>query len=264
MKLTRNTLIAILLCGGALLAQMPPSFEVATVKPSKPGGGVTGSCHGTDSVYTPIQASIAPPLGRCVIHDARLSHLVNIAFRIGGMALIKSGPEWIARGDERFDVEAKAENPRNATEEQLLQMLQALLVERFQMKFHRDPIEVPGFAIVVAKNGPKLKATKSLDVATEFGGSSRGKPMPGTPTTLKVRKYSIARLAELLSAFGGMGPMVDKTDLKGEYDLFLSWDQEAGPTLAAAFREQLGLQLDRQKVQQSLFVIDSAHRPGAN
>src|SRR5437868_15368419 len=85
------------------------TFEVATVKPSAPGpNGVHGSCHGIDSVYTPGQADAAPPLGRCVIGDARLSHLVNIAWQMQTMGLIKSGPDWIAGGDERFDIQATA------------------------------------------------------------------------------------------------------------------------------------------------------------
>src|SRR5690242_13519283 len=54
----------------------PAAFEIASVKPSPPGpNGVHGGCHGVDSVYTPGQAAAAPPLGRCVIGDARLSHL---------------------------------------------------------------------------------------------------------------------------------------------------------------------------------------------
>src|SRR5262245_19788748 len=85
-----------------LVAQtLPLAFEVATVKPSPmSASGVTGGCHGIDSVYTPNQISSAPPLGRCVIHDARLAHMICIAFRIPAMNLIKSGPDWIQRGEE--------------------------------------------------------------------------------------------------------------------------------------------------------------------
>ena len=62
------------------------------------------------------------------------------------MDRIKSGPDWIAGGDERHDVEAKAEDPTKATEKQLLAMLQTLPVDRFQMKSRRETAEVPGFA----------------------------------------------------------------------------------------------------------------------
>lgn len=244
------------------------AFEVASVKPSPIGhGGVNGSCRGTDSRYTPGQASTAPPLGRCVIHDARLSHLVSIAFGIRAMDMIKSGPDWIARGDERFNIDAKVEDPSKATEAQLLKMLQALLVERFQMKYHLEPQEIPGLALTLGKGAPKLQATKSTEEGREFtsGGKDVFKPAPGAPTSIKMRKCSMAKLSDLLNMFSGTGnPVVDRTGLTGEYDFTLSWDENEGPTLATAIHEQLGLRLEATKVQQSLFVIDSAMRPAGN
>jgi uncharacterized protein (TIGR03435 family) len=176
--------------------------------------------------------------------------------------MIKSGPEWIARGLERFDVVAKAEDPSKATEQQLLTMLQAMLVERFQMKFHREPAEEPGFALIVAKNGPLLQLSKSPDAALSLG--AQGKPRPGEPVKLRARRYSMALLVRFLSTFGGKGPGVDKTGLDGLYDFTLSWDDDTGPTLSDALREQLGLRMEPQKVTISNFVIDSAQRPSEN
>jgi uncharacterized protein (TIGR03435 family) len=241
-----------------------PTFEVASVKRSAPGpNGVHGGCHGVDSVYTPGQAGAAPPLGRCVIGDARLSHLVHIAWKMQTMQLIKSGPVWIAGGDERFNVEAKAENPTTVTEKQLLAMLQALLIERFQMKFHREPSELPGFALTVAKGGSKLHESKSQD--EEFSsGRDQGKPALSQPVTINARRLSLQKLTDLLSSFGGRGPGIDKTGLQGVYDFTLMWDEDAGPTLDVALREQLGLRLESQKVPVAYFVIDSAQRPSAN
>ena len=242
----------------------PVTFEVASVKPAPPGpNGVHGGCHGIDSVYTPGQTAAAPPLGRCVIGDARLSHLVNIAWQMQMMQLIKSGPDWIAGGDERFNVEAKAENPTKVTEKQLLAMLQALLVDRFQMKFHREPAELPGFALTIAKNGPKLHESTDQDQGFNFG-RGQGKPVPGQPTTFNARRFSMQRLVDLLSTFGGRGPGIDKTGLQGVYDFTLMYDDDAGPTLDVALREQLGLRLEPQKVPVAYFVIDSAQRPSAN
>jgi uncharacterized protein (TIGR03435 family) len=240
-----------------------PSFEVASVKPAAIGGGVHGGCHGVDSVYTPGQVNAAPPLGRCVIGDARLSHLVSIAWGMQTMEMIKSGPDWIARGDERFNVEAKAENPSKATEEQLLDMLRSLLVERFQLKFHREPTERPGFALRVAKNGAKLQESARQDPDISFG-PGQGKPAPGRPAMFIAQRQSIGRLVDFLSTFGGRGPGVDETGLKGVYDFTLHWDDDAGPTLDVALREQLGLRIESQKVPVSYFVIDSAQRPSAN
>jgi uncharacterized protein (TIGR03435 family) len=71
-------------------------------------------------------------------------------------------------------------------------------------------------------------------------------------------------LANLLSGRGGKGPVVDKTGLQGAYDFTLSWDENAGPDLATALQEQLGLRLESQKVPVSYFVIDSAQKPTGN
>ena len=245
------------------VARAPLAFEVASVKPSRPGpNGVNGSCHGIDSVYTPGQKAGSPPLGRCVITDARLSHLVNIAWGLGTMQMIESGPDWIQRGIERYDVVAKAEDPAKTTEKQLLAMLQTMIVERFQMKYHRVPAETPGFALTIAKNGPILQASKSQD-ADLLLGNGQGKPAPGQPVSLKARRYSMAMLVRFLSTLGGQGPGIDKTGLDAVYDFTLSWDDDAGPTLPTALREQLGLRMEPQKVPISNFVIDSAQRPSA-
>jgi uncharacterized protein (TIGR03435 family) len=240
------------------------AFEVASVKPSRSGpNGVSGGCHGIDSIFTPAARAEAAPLGRCVINDARLAHLVNIAWGLDTMQMIESGPDWIQRGMERFDVVAKAEDPSKTTEQQLLSMLQNLLVERFQMKFHRRPEETSGFALTVAKDGPHLEVSKSEDSNLSLG-KGQGKPAPGQPVALRVRRFSMPMLVKYLSAFGGQGPGIDKTRLDGVYDFNLSWDDDAGPTLPTALREQLGLRMEPQKVPVSYFVIDSAQRPSAN
>ena len=233
------------------------TFEVASIKPATSGvNGVRGGCRGIDSAY----AADAPPLGRCVITDGRLSHLVGIAWDIT-MPMLKTGPDWIQRGDERFDVVAKAEYPAKTTEKQLLQMLQALLIERFQMKFHLESVQLPGFALRVAKGGSKLQPTKSEGSDISFGPGGK----PGSSAGMfKVRRCSTRELVRMLSLFGDRGPGVDRSDLAGLYDFTLTWDNEAGPTLETALREQLGLRMESAKVTTSYFVIDSAKRPSEN
>jgi uncharacterized protein (TIGR03435 family) len=250
-----------------MLAQAPLAFEVASVKPAVDGiNGVTGSCHGIDSIYGPNQKADAPSPGRCVIANARLSHLIDIAWDLRSMALLKSGQDWIARGDERFNIVAKAEEPGKATEEQLLTMLQTLLIERFQLKFHRETTEMPGFALTRAKTGAKLRESKSEKAGVTFSGEGVAikKPTPGRPLSLKARGYSMAMLVNLLSRVAERGPGIDKTGLDGVYDFTLSWDEDAGPSLSTALREQLGLRMESEKVPVSLFVIDSAQRPAEN
>ncbi len=243
----------------------PLAFEAASVKVAPDGrNGVRGGCHGINSVYTPQQRAEAAPLGRCVITDARLSHLIGIAYGVS-MLNLKTWPDWIQRGDLRFNVEAKAEDPSKTTEQQLLTMLQNMLVERFQLKFHYETAETAGFALLIAKNGPKLQPSRNDDTQLLFTspqGDAVLKPSPGQPVSMTARKVSIPALLSLLSAVGGRGPGIDSTGLTGEYDFKLAWDEVAGPDLSTALREQLGLRMEAEKVPVSTFVVDSAEKPG--
>jgi uncharacterized protein (TIGR03435 family) len=63
-----------------------------------------------------------------------------------------SGPSWLA--DQGFDIEAKV--PERTQKEQLNGMLQLLLEERFGLKVRRGTQTRQGFALVIAKDGPKL------------------------------------------------------------------------------------------------------------
>jgi uncharacterized protein (TIGR03435 family) len=237
-----------------------PRFEVASVKPSALTEGLRGGCRGIDSRYAPSQEAAAPPLGRCVITNARLSHLILIAWRLSDIQLLKSKPTWIARGSDRFAIEAKAEDPRTATEEQLLKMLQTLIIERFQLKFHREKVERAGFALKVGKKGfkPKHAAEETARRAGEGG-----KPLPGQPVTINAREYSMTKLAAILSGYGP-GPVVDQTGLTDFYSFRLSWDETAGPSLFSALQDQLGLRLEPRKVPVEYFIVDSAEKPSEN
>jgi uncharacterized protein (TIGR03435 family) len=89
------------------------------------------------------------------------------------------------------------------------------------------------------------------------------KPMKGRPAELRARRYTMARVADLLTQLSG-GPVVNQTGLDGVYDFTLSWNDEDGPTLTTAVQEQLGLRLQAQKVPVSLFVVESAQKPSGN
>jgi uncharacterized protein (TIGR03435 family) len=254
----------------AAQAPAPQTFEVATVKVSLSGGGIEGSCHGIDSTYPPGGDHAPPPLGRCVFTDARLGHLVNIAFGVRNMGWIRSSPDWATMGDVRFNIEAKCEDPARTTEAQLLEMLQALLIERFQMKFHRETVETTGQALVVGKNGPKLKPStgeqRSLKFETLVDNRPVAvfKPLLGKPIILHAQRQSMRTLATMLTQIGQVGPVADRTGLDGAFDYRLAWDAEAGPSLGSALQDQLGLKLEQHKVPVTYFVIDSAKKPSAN
>ncbi len=74
----------------------------------------------------------------------------------------------------------------------------------------------------------------------------------------------MSRLKDLIAFAGHIGPGVDRTGLAGLYDFTLSWNDEEGPSLASALRDQLGLELRREKVPVERFILDSAQKPSAN
>jgi uncharacterized protein (TIGR03435 family) len=243
----------------------PLRFEVASIRAAT-SGGYRGGCHGIDSKTHAEPDEAPPPLGRCVITGARLSHMIGTAFGVS-MQDLKTGPDWIQRGDLRFDLNARAEDPAKTTQKELLTMLQTLLIERFHLKYHYQTSEAAGFSLTVTKGGPKLQKSTSDQVETRFTtgeGEAVAKPVLGSAISLSVRKYSIPMLVNLLTRIGQSGPGVDKTDLGGEYDFTLSWDNEAGPTLATALRQQLGLQMKSEKAQVTIFVVDAAEKPTSN
>jgi uncharacterized protein (TIGR03435 family) len=190
-----------------------PTFEVASLKPTTSLSGVSGGCRGRDGHFgTPEAASI--PLGRCVITAARVSHLISIAYHLD-VNRVSGDPHW--SGSDRFDVEAKAESSV-ATLFELRQMLQQLLADRFKLKLQSYAREVPGFALVIAKNGPKLKEAQSSDESRLI--ASGGKVRKGNPdaspnlNTIIGSKASLEDLAELLSR-PARGEIIDKTGLRG-------------------------------------------------
>src|ERR1700733_3024983 len=172
-----------------LQAQPPLKFATSSVTRGRPDKGVKGGCHGTDSVFTPLQMMSAPPLGQCMITDARLSHLLMIAFGFRWIEPLIGGADWARNGGFRYNVEAKVSDPSSATEDQLLELLQKLLVDRFFIKYHREPGDASGFAIVVADGGPKLQPSKAAQPYAIFNQSA--------PATLSAQKYSMAMLAAL-------------------------------------------------------------------
>lgn len=260
MKFLAVALLAITLLTGQL------QFEVATIKPAAGTGGVRTTCHGIDSKFEPEDPGRRIPLGRCVITSGRLAHVMSFAY---GVDRVDGGPEWATTG-ERFDIEAKAEDPANTTEDQLKTMLQALLADRFRLKFHGETRELAGFALTVAEGGPKLQSTQSDTKRTDYGvettipNSTNRIPNRyelGTRLTLEAKRFSITDLIREIRKDAG-GPILDETGLMGLYDLKLTWD--AGVSLAGPFKNQLGLLLTPRKGPLKFLVIDSAEKPDGN
>jgi uncharacterized protein (TIGR03435 family) len=229
------------------------NFDVASIKASKGGNGTS---------------LLTDPAGKFTAENATLRAIITFAFGIRNFQ-ISGGPSWL--DSDRFDIVAKPEARSNPA--QVPQMVQSLLADRFKLKFHRETKEMPALALVVGKNGPKLKPTKPEDDAAR---PNRG--FQGGRGQLTALGADMASLATRLSAIVGR-PVIDRTALTGRFDFKLQWtpdnavqmrspdepvpDSEHGPSIFTAV-QQLGLKLESQKAPVEIIVIDSVEKPSAN
>ena len=233
-----------------------PAFEAATVKPHPDTGK-------RDRART-----IEP--GRLTFRDITLGELIAVAYDLKPYQL--SGPEWIVGRSSAvsFDVVATAGQPVPPAE--IHRMLQPLLAERFHLTFHRETRELPVFALLAAKGGPK---------AFEPGDDGPHVVSPTPDGGISFRNWTLDEFADWLSVLPGVGrPVLDRTGVPGTFsfhgNLFAMEkgaepaamkrafaDGDAAGTLRATLPDQLGLRLDPQKASIEILVIDRADRTPA-
>ncbi len=223
-----------------------PAFEVASVRPAGAGGGAG------------IEIT---PGGRFTATHVSLRALLN-AYGVRDFQIAQP-PAWF--DSQRYDVAAKAET--DVPEDSIKPMVQNLLTDRFQLKFHRESKEMQAYVLTVSKGGLKIAPLHT----TETGRVNR-KGMG----LIAGSKASMAQLAEALSDVALNGryildrPVLDRTELSGVYDFTWSWTPEAsapdlsGPSLFTALQEQLGLKLETRKAQVEILVIDHVEKASAN
>jgi uncharacterized protein (TIGR03435 family) len=246
-----------LLIVSALHAQ--PAFEVASIKPNTSG-------ERWESV-SPITG------GKLTAKNVTVGWLVKTAYRVEPFQ-IAGLPAWA--NSERFDVLARAADG-NATPEQIRQMIQTLLADRFQAAMHRENREQPIFSLVTAKNGPKLTKAKHDTCAESTmqnpcGGFRIANRSHMWGDVVTVKQFA----AELTYMMGRM--VVDKTGIAGLYYIDVSWTpehfgpepgtdvkpDEANGTLFTSVQEQLGLKLQSEKAAVETIVVDRISRPASN
>jgi uncharacterized protein (TIGR03435 family) len=227
------------------------AFEVASVKPSTPGGRGGG---------------IRPmPGGQTYIAtNVPLRLMIKVMYRLNDSQIV-GGTDWM--DTDRWDVDAKAERPSSV--DQLHEMFQTLLAERFKLRFHRERKELAAYALSVDKSGSKLKVSDSKE---PFDVPIKPGDQPGKSVGTRVpMEYLCFFLAQLLNV-----PVVDQTGLDAFYDFTLELPAPAplltpgpapaadGPDIFTALRQQLGLKLESRKAPVEVFVIDHVERPTNN
>lgn len=231
-------------------------FEVASVRPS--------SKNQADAA--PVALGLRMDGAQARIGALTLRDYIAMAYRIKSYQVV--GADWIA--NERFDVNAKL--PEGSTVDQIPGMIQSLLAERFALKFHREPRELPVYALVLGK--PPLKLADSPidpDASAPAGGvniSATGGAGGVTVNLGNGSSYTFAGgkfegkkiagrvLADVLERYADR-PILDATGLKGTYDFSFSVAPEDYQTLLIRAAVNSGVFLPPQ----ALRLLDNGGDP---
>jgi len=254
----------------------PIEFDVATFKINKSGG---------------VMPYLTIPVGGdgFTAQNRPFHDIIRYAFAKGrgGAYQISGQPSWV--DDDRYDIQAKVAvedlpewQKLNAVGQKVA--LQGFLIEYLKLKFHPDPTPHPYYALVVGKNGPKLKESKPDDsFKTPDGHTVTGTALALTgPFELTAQNCTLERFADLLTGYANRG-VLDKTGLPGAYNFVLHFDpipdprvpdgqgvpifaaspDAVTPVIISAVKE-LGLQIVPATGPMDGMVIDHIERPPDN
>jgi uncharacterized protein (TIGR03435 family) len=247
-----------------MAADAKPGFDVVTVKPSPPG--TQGKKIGFDG-------------RRFRLTGANLNDMIALGYGLHAKQIV-GAPDWA--GKDLFDVDGVPDVPGMPNQKQIQSLLQKLMADRFQLKFHREQRELAVYAITVAAGGPKL--TKTTAGPDDPSGMGFGLTKLGA--TANGRNLTMADFAMWMQASVTDRPMVDQTGLKDHYDFQLKWtpddsqflqfrgagaalpppsdDPNAPPSFYTAVQEQLGLKIEATRAPDDVIVIDHVEKPAAN
>jgi uncharacterized protein (TIGR03435 family) len=239
------------------------SFEVASVKPSAPGGlgGIIRAMPGNQRYHG---------------ENMPLLTMMTVAYSVTNRQ-IAGGPDWMAT--DRFDIEAKASRPRSIAE--LDVMLQHLLEDRFQLKLRREKREEAAYLLTVGKGGPKMPVHDAGDndfppIGGKTVTANDGSICPG----LAGRNVTMGYFAFVLSRMMDR-QVLDRTALPARYDVVLNFVPDDmrlrgapdGGTrtftpdcgdIYSALPAQLGLRLEKGRGPVEYLVVERAERPARN
>jgi uncharacterized protein (TIGR03435 family) len=255
-----------------------PSFEVASIRPTE---------RVEDFTFTSgIKVS-----GESVsMRRVTVGMLVHAAY--GLKARFVSAPRWVEYGPAAFDI--RAIFPKGTPARLVPEMIQGLLEERFKLAFHIEQQERTVYALLAAKDGPKLQPSSSIDESMPGGAASgvsavamaSGSPVWTSPSgstyrisflpdggaQMTLTGVSLAEFAAHLNTLDGVD-IVDMTQLTGHYDF--TWTaarhemcelcpdppptapRPSTPSVRESL-ERMGLRLERVRTRVSVFVVDRA------
>jgi uncharacterized protein (TIGR03435 family) len=241
-----------------MAADANPSFEVATIKPSKPDDQRKAFIVQGNQFH---------------IINQPLTQIISFAFDVQAKQVIGL-PEWA--DTDKFDIDGKPDGEGAPNGKQWKNMIRKLLADRFKLTFHKDKKELSVYVLSVSKTGSKL---------TRNDSSPNG--LPGLffqgLGKLNVRNALITDFTGLMQSAVLDRPVVDQTGLAGRFDFTLNWtpddsqfggmgakippptdSADAPPNLYTAIQEQIGLKLDATKAPADVMVIDHVEKPSAN
>jgi uncharacterized protein (TIGR03435 family) len=190
-------------------------FEAASIRVNPPQAGF----HFAADSATGGPGTADPAMFRC--SKCSLATLIVKAFDLHGYQF----PGKSSLPDATFDIAAKI--PAGTTNEDFHAMLQDLLIDRFGLKYHFKDKTVRGYQLTIAKNGPLLKQSSAGAAAPHAAGAYEGHEHSGAMAFGGTARYrgnskTTAELARVLENQLG-APVEDRTGLKGQYDISLSW-----------------------------------------
>ncbi len=272
-----RTLLGCLLWFGCL--SNAQTFEVASVKPASPDARAI-ECRGGPGTSSP---------GIWTCDNVPLAFVITRAYSFEAWQFPPHAPCCMAR----YDFEAKL--PDNTTRLQFQRMLQNLLAQRFKLALHHEQKEMPVFELTIDKKGLKMKESPG-DAArppedaweiTPFTTGDDGYPVfpPGRSGLQGMSGHyrwtafglPVSEIVQTLSFHLGR-PVIDRTGLKGKYDINMTWYVDvawqlensghrdlipelgdtgpAGPSLTRAVQDQLGLKLNSARGKGDIVIID--------
>ncbi len=214
-----------------------------------------------------------------VSKNSSLMQVIRAAYGVEDDRVVNA-PAWL--GTDKYDFVAKADAPlagQNIEASGRIQnrMLQGVLEDRLKLNAHFEVRDVPVYALVIAKNGPKLQmstvsdansgsATASDSKMRRGGFHIEGTALIGNDVPIDALVFHLSRQLHRT--------VLNETGLSGTYEFTLKAPDGVAigidnaappesyePALSSAMTDQLGLTLEPRQTKMEVLVIDHVEKP---